>query len=269
MCGIIGVVARSPVNQLLYDGLLLLQHRGQDAAGIVTADGPALPHAQGPRPGARRVPHARHALAAGHHRHRATAAIRPPVRRSSAAEAQPFYVNSPFGIVLGAQRQPDQLRRSSSRRCSARTCATSTPTPTRRCCSTCSRTSCEDAATGHALDPETIFKAVAGVHRRCRGAYAVVAMIAGYGAARLPRSVRHPAAGDRPQRHRRRAPSTSSPRRAWRSTRSASSVVRDVAPGEAIFIDEDGKLLQPPVRAKRRRSTRASSSTCTSRGPTR
>ena len=107
MCGILGIVASSPVNQLLYDGLLLLQHRGQDAAGIVTAAGNAVPHAQGHGHGARRVPHPQHARAAGQHGHRP---LRYPTAGSafSAAEAQPFYVNSPFGIVLGAQRQPDQ-----------------------------------------------------------------------------------------------------------------------------------------------------------------
>ena len=70
MCGIVGVVAHTPVNQLLYDGLLLLQHRGQDAAGIVTSEGPDLPHVQGAGPRAERVPHPEHARSHGRGRHR-------------------------------------------------------------------------------------------------------------------------------------------------------------------------------------------------------
>ena len=100
MCGIVGVVAKNPVNQLLYDGLLVLQHRGQDAAGIVTAEGATFHMHKGAGHGARRVPHPQHARAAGHI---GIAHTRYPTAGSawSAAEAQPFYVNSPFGIVLG------------------------------------------------------------------------------------------------------------------------------------------------------------------------
>src|ERR1044072_1119362 len=100
MCGIIGIVARSPVNQLLYDGLLLLQHRGQDAAGIVTSEGSSFHMHKGSGqvrdvfrtrdmrslPGNMGIAHCRYPTAGS---------------ACSSAEAQPFYVNSPFGIVLG------------------------------------------------------------------------------------------------------------------------------------------------------------------------
>src|SRR5512146_1436848 len=100
MCGVIGVVAKSPVNQLLYDGLLLLQHRGQDAAGIVTAEQGRFHMHKGPGlvrdvfrtrnmrslPGEVGLAHCRYPTAGS---------------AFSAGEAQPFYVNSPFGIVLG------------------------------------------------------------------------------------------------------------------------------------------------------------------------
>ena len=100
MCGILGIVARSPVNQLLYDGLLLLQHRGQDAAGIVTAEHNSFHMHKAPGmvrdvfrtrnmrslPGNIGIAHCRYPTAGS---------------ASNAAEAQPFYVNSPFGIVLG------------------------------------------------------------------------------------------------------------------------------------------------------------------------
>src|SRR5439155_19934597 len=100
MCGIAGIVARSPVNQLLYDGLLLLQHRGQDAAGIVTSEGNSFRMHNGSGqvrdvfrtrnmrslPGQMGIAHCRYPTAGSAHK---------------VAEAQPFYVNSPFGIVLG------------------------------------------------------------------------------------------------------------------------------------------------------------------------
>jgi len=100
MCGILGVVAKTAVNQLLYDGLLLLQHRGQDAAGIVTSEHKTFHMHKGPGmvrdvfrtrnmrslPGATGIAHCRYPTAGS---------------AFSAGEAQPFYVNSPFGIVLG------------------------------------------------------------------------------------------------------------------------------------------------------------------------
>jgi amidophosphoribosyltransferase len=100
MCGILGIVARSPVNQLLYDGLLLLQHRGQDAAGIVTGEHNRIHMYKAPGmvrdvfrtrnmrslPGNIGIAHCRYPTAGS---------------AFNAAEAQPFYVNSPFGIVLG------------------------------------------------------------------------------------------------------------------------------------------------------------------------
>src|SRR3989338_5149813 len=100
MCGILGIVARSPVNQLLYDGLLLLQHRGQDAARIVTSERKAL-HMPNGSSMARDVFRARNMRAlAGHV---GIPHCRYPTAGSAfnLAEAQPFYVNSPFGIVLG------------------------------------------------------------------------------------------------------------------------------------------------------------------------
>src|SRR5689334_19965543 len=100
MCGILGIVARSPVNQLLYDGLLLLQHRGQDAAGIVTSENKTFHMQKGTGmvrdvfrtrnmrslPGNIGIAHCRYPTAGS---------------ASNSAEAQPLYVNSPFGIVLG------------------------------------------------------------------------------------------------------------------------------------------------------------------------
>ena len=179
MCGILGIVARSPVNQLLYDGLLLLQHRGQDAAGIVTAEHNSFHMHKAPGmvrdvfrtrnmrslPGNIGIAHCRYPTAGS---------------ASNAAEAQPFYVNSPFGIVLGHNgnlTNSDQLKDEMFR-------------TDRRHINTGSDSEVlvnvlayelEKASVKLRLDPQTIFTAVANVHRRVRGAYAVVAMIAGYG----------------------------------------------------------------------------------------
>jgi amidophosphoribosyltransferase len=98
MCGIVGIVGKSPVNQALYDTLLVLQHRGQDAAGIVTCQGDKL-HLRKDNGLARDVFRTRHMIqlggnmGVGHVRY-------PTAGAASSAEAQPFYVNSPYGIVL-------------------------------------------------------------------------------------------------------------------------------------------------------------------------
>ena len=98
MCGIIGIVAQSRANQSLFDGLTILQHRGQDAAGIVTCDDARL-YLRKSNGLARDVFHARHMLnlkgnmGVGHIRY-------PTAGCASSAEAQPFYVNSPYGIAL-------------------------------------------------------------------------------------------------------------------------------------------------------------------------
>ena len=100
MCGIVGAVSRAPVNQLLYDGLMLLQHRGQDAAGIVTSEGNVFHMHKGPGSvrvvfrtrnmrdltGSAGIGHCRYPTAGNAY---------------SDLESQPFYVNAPFGITLG------------------------------------------------------------------------------------------------------------------------------------------------------------------------
>ena len=246
MCGILGVVATSPVNQLLYDGLLVLQHRGQDAAGIATAEGNTLPPAQGPGPGARCLPHPQHARAA-----RATGAsatCRYPTAGSAynLAEAQPFYVNSPFGIVLGHNgnlTNAEQLKGEMFRL-------------DRRHINTNSDSEVllnvlahelQAAAHGYELDVDSIFQAVAGVHRRCRGAYAVVALIAGYGllAFRDPYGIRPLVYGQN---------ETEDGTEYLVASESVAldtlgfQMVRDVEPGEAVFIDLQPPAPQPPVR---------------------
>src|SRR4029453_9038761 len=179
MCGIVGVVAHTPVNQLLYDSLLLLQHRGQDAAGIVTGEG-AMFHMHKGGGYVRDVFRTRNMreltgnLGIGHCRY--------PTAGSAASEleSQPFYVNSPFGITLahnGNLTNSDALKKELFQ-LDFRHVNTNSDSEVLL---NVFALELERAAHHARLDADAIFAAVAGVHRRCRGAYAIVAMIAGYG----------------------------------------------------------------------------------------
>src|SRR3954451_24741261 len=239
MCGIVGIVARSPVNQLLYDGLLLLQHRGQDAAGIVTGE------------------HARI------HMHKAPGLVRDVFRTRSmrnlggemgvahcryptagsafnTAEAQPFYVNSPFGIVLGHNgnlTNSDALKQEMFRQ-DLRHINTGSDSEV---LVNVLAHELEQASDRLRLEPQTIFTAVANVHRRLKGAYAVVAMIAGYGvlAFRDPFGIRPAVIGYN---------ETEAGTEYMVASESVAidalgfRLLRDIAPGEAVFIDEEGKF---------------------------
>jgi len=237
MCGIVGVVAKNAVNQLLYDGLLVLQHRGQDAAGIVTAEGPTFHMHKGPGM-VRDVFRTRNMRALTGFS--GIAHTRYPTAGSawSGAESQPFYVNSPFGIVLGHNgnlTNTEQLKNDLFRQ-DLRHVNTNSDSEVLL---NVLAHELQEGATNYKLDPATIFAAVSGVYRRCRGAYAVVAMIAGYGLL-----VFRDAHGIRPLVFGR----SESPQGTEYMVASESvaldslgfQVVRDVAPGEAIFIDQDG-----------------------------
>src|SRR5574343_307388 len=217
MCGILGVMATTPVNQLLYDGLMVLQHRGQDAAGIATAEGNTFHLHKGPGL-VRDVFRTRNMRALpgnwgiGH--------VRYPTAGSAYnfAEAQPFYVNSPFGIVLGHNgnlTNSEQLKQEMFRQ-DLRHINTNS-------------------------DSEVLLNAVAGVHRRVKGAYGVVAMIANYGllAFRDPHGIRPLVIGrqetDKGVEHIVASESVALDVLGFQ-------LVRDVAPGEAIFIDMDGNF---------------------------
>jgi amidophosphoribosyltransferase len=236
MCGIIGIVGKNPVNQSLYDGLLVLQHRGQDAAGIVTCDGGTfyMHKSNGLVQDVFQTRHMRNLQG-----NAGIAHVRyPTAGSSSAAEAQPFYVNSPFGIVLGhngnltnsAQLKEEMFRQD------LRHINTSSDSEVLL---NVLAHEIEQTAGNTSLDNDMIFKAVAAVHRRCRGAYAVVAMIANYGmlAFRDPYGIRPLVIG--------KAETEKGTEFVVASESVALDVlgfqlVRDVAPGEAIFIDLDG-----------------------------
>ena len=237
MCGILGVVAKNSVNQVLYDGLLVLQHRGQDAAGIVTAEGATfhMHKGGGMVRDVFRTRNMRSLLGACGIAH-----TRYPTAGSawSAAESQPFYVNSPFGLVLGHNgnlTNTDQLKSDLFRQ-DLRHVNTNSDSEVLL---NVLAHELQEAASNYKLDPATIFTAVSGVHRRCRGAYAVVAMIAGYGllAFRDPYGIRPLVYGKLETAHGTEYLVSSE---SVALDALGFQVVRDIAPGEAIFIDEDG-----------------------------
>ncbi len=239
MCGIVGVVAHTPVNQLLYDGLLLLQHRGQDAAGITTSEGPVFHMFKGPGLvqnvfRTRNMRELSGNTGIGHCRY--------PTAGSafSDLESQPFYVNSPFGITLGHNgnlTNSEQLKRELWEQDFRHVNTNSDSEVLLNVLAL----ELERAAQHHRLDPDAIFRAVAGVHRRCRGAYAVVAMIAGYGllAFRDPYGIRPLCIG------RNEALGGSEYLVASESVAVQAlgfELLRDVEPGEAIYVEMTGTL---------------------------
>ena len=240
MCGIVGVVARSPVNQLLYDGLTVLQHRGQDAAGIVTAEGHSF-HMHKGGGLVRDVFRTRDMRSLIGHVGIAHCRYPTAGSASSVAESQPFYVNSPFGIVLGHNGNlvnSEELRRELF---AGDLRHVNTNSDSEVLLNVLAH-ELQAACVGNSrLNPDLIFKAVAGVHKRVKGAYAVVAMIAGYGllAFRDPFGIRPLIIG--------RA-DTEKGVEFLVASESVTldtlnfKVMRDVAPGEAILVDETGNF---------------------------
>jgi amidophosphoribosyltransferase len=239
MCGVIGVAANTPVNQLLYDGLMVLQHRGQDAAGIVTAEGARfhMHKGQGLARDVFRTRDMRNLLG-----NIGVAHVRYPTAgsASSSAESQPFYVNSPFGIVLGHNGNlinTDELKRALFAE-DLRHVNTNSDSEV-----LLNVLAHELQANGRVgrLDLNTIFAAVSGVHARCRGAYAVVALIAGYGllAFRDPHGIRPLIIG---------VNENVNPPEYIVASESVAidalgfKILRDVQPGEAVFVDENRRL---------------------------
>jgi amidophosphoribosyltransferase len=237
MCGIVGVVQKSDVNQSIYDALTVLQHRGQDAAGIVTCADKKF-YLRKDNGLVKDVFDASHMLnlhgnvGIGHVRY-------PTAGCSSSAEAQPFYVNSPYGIALahnGNLTNAAELKKQLFR-------------DDRRHINTESDSEILLNVFAHELqnigklriDADDIFAAVAAVHQRCRGGYAAVAVITGYGIVgfRDPYGIRPIVFGKR---------ETAQGTEYMIASESVAldvldfDLIRDIAPGEAVFIDMDGRL---------------------------
>lgn len=238
MCGIVGVVSHSPVNQLIYDALLLLQHRGQDAAGIATNHGNtfSMYKANGLVRDVFRTRNMRSLPG-----NAGIGQVRYPTAGSnSEEEAQPFYVNAPFGIILahnGNLTNSEQLKVelfNNDRR------HLNTDSDSEVLLNVLAH-EIQQATIGYSLDPSAMFKAVGVLHKRVRGSYAVVAQIAGYGllAFRDPFGIRPLCIGfndtERGTEYMLASESVALEGLGFR-------FLRDVMPGEAIFVDLDGKL---------------------------
>jgi amidophosphoribosyltransferase len=239
MCGVIGVVANNQVNQLLYDGLMVLQHRGQDAAGIVTAEGARfhMHKGQGMARDVFRTRDMRNLLG-----NMGVAHVRYPTAgsASSSAESQPFYVNSPFGIVLGhngnlinTDELKDTLLREDLRH-------VNTNSDSEILLNVFAH-ELQSRTRGGRLDVETIFAAVGGVHARCHGAFAVVALIAGYGmvAFRDSHGIRPLVIGINESGL---VPEYIVASESVAIDTLGFRILRDVAPGEAVFFDHERRL---------------------------
>ncbi len=243
MCGIVGVISKAPVNQLIYDALLLLQHRGQDAAGIVTAG----PDAKGTKV----FMHKARGMVRDVFRTRNMRAlpgtvglgqVRYPTAGNaySEEEAQPFYVNAPFGLVLvhnGNLTNAHALKRelfAIDRR------HINTESDTEVLLNVLAH-ELELVAHDMPLTPNEIFKAVGATHLRIKGSYAVVCLIAGHGvlAFRDPFGIRPLCLGeaDGPDG---RTVMIASESVALEGT--GHRFVRDIAPGEAVFVDLEGRV---------------------------
>ncbi|PKM21797.1 MAG: amidophosphoribosyltransferase, partial [Gammaproteobacteria bacterium HGW-Gammaproteobacteria-14] len=237
MCGIVGIVGHSYVNQAIYDALTVLQHRGQDAAGIVTCDGDRL-FLRKDNGMVRDVFRSRHMrrlvgnMGIGHVRY-------PTAGTASSAEAQPFYVNSPYGITLAhngnltnAGALAEDIFRADLRHIN-----------------TSSDSEVLLNVFAHELQrlgklvpqPDDIFEAVAQVHKRVEGAYAVIAMITGYGilAFRDPHGIRPVCYGKRDTEN---GPEYMIASESVALSGLGFQLQRDLAPGEAIYISADGEV---------------------------
>ncbi|TDJ41366.1 MAG: amidophosphoribosyltransferase [Gammaproteobacteria bacterium] len=237
MCGLVGIVSKQPVNQALFDALTVMQHRGQDAAGAATWSEDGL-HQRKSNGLVRDVFRQRHMLrlagnvGIGHVRY-------PTAGSAKSSEAQPFYVNSPYGICLahnGNLTNHDELTELLIRE-------------DRRHLSTASDSEVLLNVFAHELQvrangrptAQQIFESVEAVHRRCSGGYAVVAMIIGFGvvAFRDPHGIRPLILGER------KSDSGSDYMVASESV--ALDVLqyehlRDVQPGECVYIENGGAL---------------------------
>ncbi len=237
MCGIAGIVAKRNVNQDLYDALTVLQHRGQDAAGIVTCQDGRLNQRKG-NGLVRDVFHTRHmqrlvgTMGIAHVRY-------PTAGSSSPALAQPFYVNSPYGISLAhngnltnSEQLSQELFQSDLRHLNTESDS-----------EVLLNVFAHELQKLGKLVPsdDDIFAAVAGVHKRCRGGYAVVAMIANYGVVgfRDPNGIRPLVYGVR---------ETAQGKEYMLASESVAldalgfQLVADVAPGEAVYISHAGEI---------------------------
>lgn len=243
MCGIIGTVAKSQVNQDIYDALIMIQHRGQDAAGIMTCEANKVFLRKG-NGLVRETIRASHMLllpgnmGLGHVRY-------PTAGTPSPSEAQPFYVNSPYGLCIahnGNLTNAEELKKDLLK-ADRRHLNTDSDSEVLLNVFAHELQAISDQKSQLKLTPDSIFQAVGALHKRCRGAYAAVMMIVGYGilAFRDPHGIRPLIWGSRESKL------------GFEYMVASESVALDalgykiegdVLPGEAIFISTEGEVFR-------------------------
>ena len=240
MCGIVGIVSTTQANQQVYDALLLLQHRGQDSTGIATVDGSHfhMHKAKGQVREGFRTRDMRTLLGTmglGHVRY-ATKGV-----ANNEEEAQPFYVNAPYGIVLVHNGNLTNTRELAGELLNIDRRHVNTSSDTEMLLNVLA-TELQHSVSGIDLGPDEVFAAVSTLHQRVEGSYAVIALIAGHGllAFRDPFGIRPLILGSRVMDNGRTDWIVASESLVLES--GGYAIVRDVAPGEAIFISADGEM---------------------------
>src|ERR1700709_287611 len=240
MCGIVGIVSSQPVNQQIYDALSLLQHRGQDSTGIATAEGDTfhMQKAKGQVREAYRTRDMRSLLGTtglGHVRY---------ATRGNAAneeEAQPFYVNAPYGIVLIHNGNLTNTRELTQELFHVDRRHLNTSSDTELLVNVLAN-ELQEQVSGSELDPEQIFTAISRLHERVEGSYAAIALIAGHGllAFRDPFGIRPLVLGRRSAGFVGADWIVASESLVLESA--GYELVRDLEPGEAVFIAMNGEM---------------------------
>ncbi len=237
MCGVVGLVSPNPVAQIIYDSLLVLQHRGQDAAGMVTCDNNKL-HLRKDNGQVNDVFQNRHMLkllgnmGIGHVRY-------PTAGCSSSAEAQPFYVNSPYGISLAHNGNLTNVKKLKDDLYTEDLRHINTQSDSEVLLNVLAH---ELAMSGKIkLDIDDVFQAVTATHKRIQGAYSVVAMLTGRGvlAFRDPYGVRPLVYGKREIGNETEYMVASE---SVALQTSGFELVADLKPGEAIYIEKNGNI---------------------------
>lgn len=241
MCGIVGVISKEQVNQQIYDSLLLLQHRGQDSTGIVTMDGNMfhLHKSKGQVKEAYRTRNMRSLrgnIGLGHVRYATKGAA------DREEEAQPFYVNAPYGIVLVHNGNLTNTRKLEKELFKDDRRHTNSSSDTEMLLNIFA-TELQSTIDKKEFSPDNIFSAVKSLHQRVEGSYSSIALIAGYGllAFRDPFGIRPLIIGKRF--------SEKENQEEWMIASESLvlenndyQIVRDVEPGEAIFINNNGEF---------------------------
>jgi len=250
MCGIVGIVSSSPVNQQVYDALALLQHRGQDSTGIATAEGRVLHFvkAKGQVREAYRTRDMRSLLGTmglGHVRYATRGSA------SSEEEAQPFYVNAPYGIILVHNGNLTNTRELTRELFDIDRRHLNTNSDTELLVNVLAH-ELQAQVSGTDLDPDQVFAAISRLHERVEGSYAAIALIAGHGllAFRDPFGIRPLVLGRR---------TTGLAGDEWVVASESLvleaggyEIVRDLAPGEAVFIASNGEMVSRQCAANPR-----------------